>query len=77
MGWHWGPKKGEALQEHGATVYVGDHIGDILGARAAGAVAVSVATGPVSAADLAAAGADVVLADLRGFPAWLDGYLAA
>jgi phosphoglycolate phosphatase len=77
VGWHWGPKKGEALKEHGATVYVGDHIGDILGARAAGAVAVSVATGPVAAADLAAAGADAVLADLRGFPAWLDGYLAA
>ena len=77
VGWHWGPKKGEALREHGATVYVGDHLGDILGARAAGAVAVSVATGPVSAADLAAAGADSVLADLRGFPAWLDGYLAA
>ena len=77
VGWHWGPKKGEALKEHGATVYVGDHIGDILGARAAGAVAVSVATGPVSAADLAAAGADTVLPDLRGFPAWLDGYLAA
>lgn len=77
VGWHWGPKKGEALLEHSATVYVGDHIGDILGARAAGAVAVSVATGPVSAPDLAAAGADAVLADLRGFPAWLDGYLAA
>lgn len=77
VGWHWGPKKGEALREHGASVYVGDHLGDILGARAAGAAAVAVATGPVSAADLAAAGADAVLADLRGFPAWLDGYLAA
>jgi len=77
VGWHWGPKKGEALREHGATVYVGDHIADIHGARAADAFALSVATGPVSAADLAAAGADAVLADLRGFPAWLDGYLAA
>jgi phosphoglycolate phosphatase len=77
VGWHWGPKKGEALREHGARVYVGDHLGDIQGARAAGAVAVAVATGPISAADLAAAGADAVLADLRGFPAWLDGYLAA
>jgi phosphoglycolate phosphatase len=77
VGWHWGPKKGEALREHGASVYVGDHIADIHGARAADAVAVSVATGPVSEADLAAAGADVVLADLRGFPAWLTGYLAA
>jgi phosphoglycolate phosphatase len=77
VGWHWGPKKGEALLEHGATVYVGDHIADIHGARAARAVAVSVATGPVPAAELEAAGADVVLADLRGFPAWLEGYLAA
>ncbi|NUR61590.1 MAG: HAD hydrolase-like protein [Catenulispora sp.] len=77
VGWHWGPQKGEALLEHGATVYVGDHIADIHGARAAAAVAVSVATGPIAAADLAAAGADVVLADLLGFPAWLHGYLAA
>jgi phosphoglycolate phosphatase len=77
VGWHWGPKKGEALREHGATVYVGDHVADIHGARAADAVAVSVATGPVPAAELAAAGADVVLADLTGFPAWLAGYLAA
>jgi phosphoglycolate phosphatase len=77
VGWHWGPKKGEALLEHGATVYVGDHIADIHGARAADAVAVSVATGPVPAAELQAAGADVVLADLLGFPAWLEGYLAA
>lgn len=77
VGWHWGPKKGEALREHGASVYVGDHLGDIQGARAAEAVAVAVATGPISAAGLAAAGADVVLADLRGFPAWLAGYLAA
>lgn len=77
VGWHFGPKKGEALREHGASVYVGDHVADIHGARAAGAVAVSVATGPVSAAELAAAGADVVLADLTSFPAWLAGYLAA
>ena len=77
VGWHWGPKKGEALLEHGATVYVGDHIADIHGARAAQATAVSVATGPVGAADLEAAGADVVLPDLLGFPPWLAGYLAA
>ncbi|MFL6113730.1 MAG: HAD family hydrolase [Catenulispora sp.] len=77
VGWHWGPKKGEALLEHGATVYVGDHIADIHGARVAQAIAVAVATGPVGAADLAAAGADVVLPDLLGFPPWLAGYLAA
>ena len=61
--------KAAALQELGAEVYVGDHLGDITGARAADALAVGVATGPISAEDLAAAGADVVLADLTRFPA--------
>jgi len=36
-----------------------------------------VATGPISADDLKAAGADVVLADLTRFPAWLESYLLA
>ncbi len=77
VGWLWGEQKAAALLEHGAGVYVGDHVGDVLGARAAGAVAVGVATGPVSADELRAAGADVVLADLTEFPAWLDGYVLA
>jgi uncharacterized protein len=75
VGWLWGPGKAAALLEHGATVYVGDHVGDIEGARAAGALSVAVPTGPVSADELRAAGADVVLADLTEFPAWLDGYV--
>ncbi|HEU4912212.1 MAG TPA: ATP-dependent sacrificial sulfur transferase LarE [Actinomycetes bacterium] len=75
VGWRWGPAKGEALLEHGATVYVGDHVADVHGARVAGALSVGVPTGPVPADELAAAGADVVLADLRGFPAWLDEHL--
>ncbi|MEU6231870.1 HAD hydrolase-like protein [Kitasatospora sp. NPDC047058] len=73
----WAETKGEALREQGASVYVGDHLGDIVGARHAGAVAVGVATGPYGADELLAAGADVVLADLTGFPAWLAGHLAA
>ncbi|MER7752650.1 HAD family hydrolase [Kitasatospora sp. NPDC097643] len=72
----WAETKGEALREHGATVYVGDHLGDVRGARSAGAVAVGVATGPYDQAQLRAAGADVVLADLTAFPAWLAGHLA-
>ena len=75
VGWRWGPAKGEALREHGATVYVGDHVADIAGARAADAVSVGVATGPVSADDLRAGGADVVLDDLHGFAAWLDEHV--
>ncbi|WP_127359692.1 HAD family hydrolase [Actinacidiphila soli] len=71
----WAEGKGAALIEYGATVYVGDHIGDVRGARTAGALSVAVATGPVSAAELRAAGADVVLADLTEFPEWFEGYL--
>lgn len=65
--------KGGYLREVGAQVYVGDHPGDVLAARAAGATSVAVATGPHPASVLAAAGADVVLADLLAFPAWLAG----
>jgi len=70
-----GAEKGTALREHQASIYVGDHTADIDGARAAGAVAVSVATGPFTADELQAYGADVVLNDLTEFPAWLDAYV--
>lgn len=73
----WAEAKAEALREHGATVYVGDHLGDIRGARAAGALAVSVATGPYGTEALTAAGADVVLPDLTAFPAWWSAYAEA
>ena len=75
VGWRWGPAKGEALREHGATVYVGDHLADIEGARVAGAVSVAVASGPIPAGELRAAGADLVLDDLSEFPIWLDEYV--
>lgn len=73
----WSAAKAVALQEQGAEVFVGDHLGDITGARAADALAVGVATGPISADDLRAAGADVVLEDLTRFPEWLESYLLA
>ena len=44
----WGVGKAAVLEEHGATVYVGDHVHDVEGARAAGAVSVSVLTGGCS-----------------------------
>lgn len=47
-----------------AMVVVGDTVRDVEAAHTAGALAVGVATGPVSAEELAAAGADLVLADL-------------
>ncbi|WP_420712957.1 HAD family hydrolase [Streptomyces sp. MMG1121] len=73
----WAEQKAQALREYGAAVYVGDHLGDVRGARTADALSVAVATGPCSADELRAAGADVVLDDLSAFPGWLDGYRSA
>ncbi|MFF4901030.1 HAD family hydrolase [Streptomyces sp. NPDC001068] len=73
----WAEQKAAALREHGASVYVGDHVGDVRGARTAGALSVAVATGPCDADELLAAGADVVLGDLTELPAWLAAYRAA
>ena len=69
-------EKATALIAEGATVYVGDHPGDMVAARAAGAVALGVATGANDEAALTAAGADEVLATLEAFPAWLTAHLA-
>ncbi|WP_406321384.1 HAD family hydrolase [Streptomyces sp. NBC_00519] len=73
----WAEQKAEALREHGAGIYVGDHIGDVRGARKADALSVAVATGPCSAEELSTAGADVVLGDLTEFPGWLADYRPA
>jgi len=76
-GWLWAEAKAEALLEWGASVYVGDHVGDVRGARRAGAVSVAVASGPCPPEELRAAGADVVLGDLTEFPGWLAAHIAA
>jgi phosphoglycolate phosphatase-like HAD superfamily hydrolase len=55
-----------ATGKHTSIVVIGDTAHDIAAARANDAVAVGVATGPVSAADLEKAGADLVLPDLEG-----------
>jgi phosphoglycolate phosphatase-like HAD superfamily hydrolase len=71
----WGPGKGEVLRRHGAEVYVGDHVHDVEGARAAGIHSVSVLTGGCTREQLEEAGTDVVLEDLDEFPAWLDTFV--
>ncbi|MDQ0794771.1 HAD family hydrolase [Streptomyces sp. B1I3] len=76
IGGLWAEAKAEALLEHGARIYVGDHTGDVRGARAANALSVGVPTGPCDAAELRAAGADVILPDLTEFPAWLRTFAA-
>jgi len=70
VGSRWAEGKAQALLEHGATVYVGDHPGDVRAARAASALCVGVATGGVPPV-----GADVLLDDMTGFPAWFAGHL--
>ncbi|UUN27604.1 HAD family hydrolase [Streptomyces sp. FIT100] len=77
VGWLWAEAKAEALREHGARVYVGDHTGDVRGARTAGALSVAVPTGPCAEGELREAGADVVLPDLTAFPEWLAAYTNA
>lgn len=67
----FGHDKGAALRAEGVQVYVGDHVGDVVGARAAGALAVAVLTGPNARDELERAGADLVLEDLSGFARWL------
>ncbi|QIG45687.1 ATP-dependent sacrificial sulfur transferase LarE [Nocardioides anomalus] len=74
-GWVWGVGKADALRREGVSVYVGDHVHDVEGARAAGALSVSVLTGGCTRAELEAAGTDVVLESLEEFPAWLDEHL--
>ncbi|MER7758793.1 HAD family hydrolase [Streptomyces sp. NPDC097619] len=77
VGWLWAEAKADALRAHGASVYVGDHVGDVRGARKAGALSVGVPTGPCSEEELRAAGADVVLPDLRALPEWLRAHAAS
>ncbi|KIA62283.1 HAD family hydrolase [Nocardia vulneris] len=67
----WSAGKASVLRAEGAHLFVGDHAGDMRGAQAAGVLAVGVTTGPCDAAELRAAGADVVLTDLTEFPEWL------
>jgi len=77
VGERFAETKSDALRDADARVYVGDHVGDVLGARGAGAVAVAVATGPTSRDALAAAGADVLMDDLTGFVDWWRGWNGA
>ncbi|RYU13105.1 ATP-dependent sacrificial sulfur transferase LarE [Nocardioides iriomotensis] len=71
----WGVGKAGVLTEHGARVYVGDHVHDVEGARAAGALSVSVLSGGCTAEELRAAGTDVLLESLDEFPAWLEAHV--
>jgi uncharacterized protein len=66
----WSEGKASALRTEGASVYVGDHPHDVLGARGADALSVGVRTGGTIPAD-----ADVLLDDLTAFPAFFADHL--
>jgi phosphoglycolate phosphatase len=66
----YGPEKAAVLSRLGAAVYVGDAPADMGAAVTAGAYAVGVSTGSFGAAELVAAGAEVVLESLLEFPSW-------
>jgi phosphoglycolate phosphatase len=71
----WAGGKADALRTHGATIYVGDHIGDMVGAVTAGVYPVGVLTGSCDEEQLRAAGAELILPDLTGFADWLGAVL--
>jgi phosphoglycolate phosphatase len=70
-----GPEKAAVLRRLGAAAYVGDTPADMAAAAQSGVLAVGVATGSFSGADLRAAGAGVVLQSLAGFPLWYEKML--
>jgi phosphoglycolate phosphatase len=65
-----GPQKAAVLSRIGAAAYVGDAPADVAAATAAGVIGIGVPTGSFTAADLRAAGAEVVLGSLTEFPGW-------
>jgi len=68
-----GPEKAAVLRTVQAAAYVGDTPPDMAAAVQAGVRAVGVSTGSFTGADLAAAGAEIVLDSLTAFPAWYRG----
>jgi phosphoglycolate phosphatase len=68
--------KAIALIAEGASIYVGDHPGDMAAARAASSYAVGVTTGANDELALRAAGADLALPDLDTFVTWLPAHVS-
>lgn len=75
VGESFAEQKATVLIEHAASIYVGDHPGDMRAAQVAGATGVAVSSGPSSEVELTRAGAHVVLDDLTQFEPWLFDYL--
>jgi len=72
-----GPEKAAVLAGLSAAVYVGDTPADMAAGVDGGAAAVGVPTGSFGSAELAEAGASVVLGSLAEFPVWYAGFRSA
>ena len=68
----WSHGKAAPLRAAAAVAYVGDHPGDMRAAVDAGIPGVAVTSGSSTRAELAGAGATVVLGSLAEFPGWLQ-----
>ena len=73
----YGIDKAQELSRHGVTVYIGDHPGDMLAARAAGAWAVGVTSHVAGPVELRASGAQQILAGVHEVPQWLSSWAGA
>ena len=76
VGWRHGAAKAAALIEHSALAYVGDTPPDMNAAHIAGITAIGVSTGPWSATELIAEGAEFVMSSLLEFPEQLNALLS-
>lgn len=76
-GYLFAEHKGQVLLEEAASVYVGDHEGDIRAARAADAVAFIVTSGPMTREELEPHEPDVIVSSLLEFRPWLQRWLGA
>ena len=71
----YGIEKARELRRHGVAVYVGDHPGDMLAAREAGAWAVGVTSHVAGPAQLRASGAQEILGGVAEVPRWLSSWV--
>ena len=71
----FGEAKGAILKEAGAAIYVGDHEGDVRGAKAGECFSIAVCTGPSTQESLAAENPDILMKDLSEFGPFLDKYM--
>lgn len=77
VGGHYGVAKAAVLQNHGVQAFVGDHIGDMHAAVAAGVIPIGLTSHTDDEQALRAAGATIVCSDLDGVSGWIGDWVLA